>query len=140
MTDYQILRQAAESGNREDINALGRWFEREGREFWNGEYYDADGMEIYPVYKLVDAETEDYEIVGYTTDKGEMFVKDGAKKQGIFWRYRDSREIFSDLAADYNTDNFTAEELEDLCILWEKEDEEDEEDPRKAEYFVDDMN
>lgn len=73
--NYQELRQAAESGKREDINALGRWFEREGREYWNGEYYDADGMEIYPVYKLVDAETEDYEIVGYTTDKGEMFVK-----------------------------------------------------------------
>ena len=61
-------------------------------------------------------------------------------KKGIFWRYRDSREIFSDLSADYNTDNYTEDELEDLCILWEKEDEEDEDDPRKAEYFVDDMN
>ena len=69
MTDYQILRQAAESGKRDDIDALGRWFEREGREFWNGEYYDADGMEIYPLYKLVDAEAGDYEIVGYTTDR-----------------------------------------------------------------------
>ena len=75
MKTYEELRQAAESGKSEDINALGRWFEREGREYWNGECYDADGMEIYPVYKLVDAETEDYEIVGYTTDKGEMFVK-----------------------------------------------------------------
>lgn len=61
-------------------------------------------------------------------------------KKGIFWRYRDSREIFSDLSADYNTDNYTVKELEDLCILWGKEDEEDEDDPRNAEYFVDDMN
>ena len=71
MTTYEELRQAAESGKREDINALGRWFEREGSAFWNGEYYDADGMELYPVYKLVDAECGDYEIVGYTTDKQE---------------------------------------------------------------------
>ena len=71
MTIYEELREAAESGNREDINALGRWFEREGREFWNGECYHADGMELYPLYKLVDAECGDYDVVGYTTDKTE---------------------------------------------------------------------
>lgn len=69
MTDYQILRQAAESGNRENIDALGRWFEREGREYWNGEYYDADGMEIYPVYAFCNESQLD--IVGYTTDAQE---------------------------------------------------------------------
>ena len=33
MNDYQALRQAAESGKREDINKLGRWMDRNGREF-----------------------------------------------------------------------------------------------------------
>lgn len=69
MTDYQVLRQAAESGKREDIDALGHWFEREGREFWNGECYDADGMEIYPVYAYCNESQLD--IVGYTTDRQE---------------------------------------------------------------------
>lgn len=69
MTDYEILRQAAESGKREDIDALGRWFEREGRDYWNGEYYDADGIELYPLYKVRDAHAGDYDIVGYTTDR-----------------------------------------------------------------------
>ena len=69
MTTYKRLRKAAESGNREDINALGRWFERVGAQCWNGEYYDADGMELYPVYAFRSADQLD--IVGYTLDAQE---------------------------------------------------------------------
>ena len=69
MKDYQTLRKAAESGKREDIDALGRWVEREGAMFWNGEYYDADGMELYPVYRFLSVCQLD--IVGYTTDRQE---------------------------------------------------------------------
>ena len=46
--DYDELRKNAESGKLKDINALGEWFSRYGEVYWNGEYYDADGIEIVP--------------------------------------------------------------------------------------------
>lgn len=61
---YEDLRKAANSGRQEDIDALGSWFERYGNEFWNGEFYDADGMRLFPVYKWND-ETDQGELIGY---------------------------------------------------------------------------
>ena len=40
----------------------------------------------------------------------------------IVWSENNSKEVFYDLAADYNTDNFTEAELRDFCREWEKED------------------
>ena len=67
---YQELRAAAASGKKEDINALGEWFDQYGAVYWNGEFYGADGIEIYPLDKY-DAEAERFERVGYTTDRAE---------------------------------------------------------------------
>ena len=46
----------------EDINNLGRWFLLYNP-YWNGEYYDADGVEVWPVYKQIS--DDDFELVGY---------------------------------------------------------------------------
>lgn len=54
--DYKELRNAAITGTQKDVNRLGRWFERYGILYWNGECYDADeGLTLWPVY----GETED---------------------------------------------------------------------------------
>ena len=42
---------------------MGEWFDHYGNDYWNGEYYDADDLRIYPVYKEV--EEDEYELIGY---------------------------------------------------------------------------
>ena len=70
--DYEELRKAAGSGKSEDINRLGEWFSLFGARYWNGEYYDADGLEIYPVYQEIDETGDSFEVVGYSTSKPEV--------------------------------------------------------------------
>lgn len=65
--DYNTLRAAATKvgATQAEINALGRWFERYGLDYWNGEYYDADdGLRLFPVYKW-DEELDCGNVVGY---------------------------------------------------------------------------
>ena len=62
--NYNELREKALSGNQDDINVLGEWFCRYGERFWNGEYYDADGVYLYPVLRW-DDELDQGEIIGY---------------------------------------------------------------------------
>lgn len=38
-------------------------FEQYGDQFWNGEYYDADGLRLFPVY--VEVDEDQFEITGY---------------------------------------------------------------------------
>ena len=62
---YAELRAAVEAdANEENVNALGEWFESYGTEYWNGEYFDADGIKIYPIV----SEDEDYELLGYRAE------------------------------------------------------------------------
>ena len=51
--DYKKLKAAAmtATATQIDIDTLGEWFAAFGRNFWNGEYYDADDFKIIPVYK-----------------------------------------------------------------------------------------
>lgn len=51
LTEYEELRSAATANDatQEDINALGKWFDAYGSAYWNGEYYDADGIRLYPI-------------------------------------------------------------------------------------------
>ena len=58
---YQTLRAAAEDGTEEAVAALGEWFLRYGTDYWNGECYDADGMELFPLYN------EDGDLTGWKT-------------------------------------------------------------------------
>lgn len=46
-----------------DVDTLGAWFEQYGNTYWNGEYYDANGVEIWPVYKEVSG--DEFELSGY---------------------------------------------------------------------------
>lgn len=64
--DYEELRAAAVSpdATEADLLALGKWFSLYGDCCWNGEYYDADGLRLYPLYKW-DEELDEGEIVGY---------------------------------------------------------------------------
>ena len=59
--DYESLRKRATKSDatQDDINRLGEWFESYGMNFWNGEYYDADGFKLFPVYTF-DSEAEEY--------------------------------------------------------------------------------
>lgn len=63
---YDELRAKALSADAEqiDIDTLGEWFEEYGRDSWNGEYYDADGYMVFPVYSEPD-EFDDVTIIGY---------------------------------------------------------------------------
>lgn len=47
-----------------DIDTLGAWFSAYGEAYWNGEYYDADGCRIRPVYDW-DEETDQGDVVAY---------------------------------------------------------------------------
>lgn len=60
---YQELREKALSGNQDDVNALGYWFNSYGSDYWNGEYYDADGFQVVPQYQQIGE--DEFEIVGY---------------------------------------------------------------------------
>lgn len=64
--DYKELRAKAESGSQEDINNLGRWFEDYGGRYWNGEFWDADGLKVYPIYK--DAANGNFGVKGYRAE------------------------------------------------------------------------
>lgn len=63
--EYNEIRAAAIAADatQADINKLGEWFERYGGEYWNGFYYDADGLNLYPVCKKNDF--GDFEIISY---------------------------------------------------------------------------
>lgn len=64
--DYKdLLAAVEENGTPESLAALGEWFQRYGDVYWNGECWDIDGIRgLYPIYKLVDEECEDWEIIG----------------------------------------------------------------------------
>lgn len=47
-----------------DIDTLGAWFDEFGTEYWNGEYFDADGLRVFPVVEW-DEENDIGNIVQY---------------------------------------------------------------------------
>lgn len=59
----ELLAAVNSAPTQENINALGEWFNSYGMDYWNGEYFDADGLRIYPVLKEFDE--DEYELVGY---------------------------------------------------------------------------
>lgn len=62
---YEDLhREAVANPTHDNLMALGEWFRRYGMEYWNGEYFDADGDRLVPIYEL-DAEADVCEIVDY---------------------------------------------------------------------------
>ena len=63
---YEELKVAATApdATQQDIDNLGEWFSRYGESYWNGEYYDADEIRVYPVIEW-DEEAEQGETVGY---------------------------------------------------------------------------
>lgn len=76
--DYKVLceKALASDATQEDINTLGEWFHTYDRGDWNGEYYAVDAAHcLYPIYREVGE--DDYDIVGYTFDRGKMFVREG---------------------------------------------------------------
>ena len=69
--DFEELRAAAESGRKEDVDRLGEWLETYGDRRWNGEYYDADGLEVYPLVALNGKNHSQLDHVGFTLDRRE---------------------------------------------------------------------
>ena len=47
----------------DNVDALGEWFEQYGDRYWNGEFFDADGLRLFPVY--VEVDEDQFEITGY---------------------------------------------------------------------------
>ena len=64
--DYDDLekRATAPGATQLDISNLGEWYEQYGDSFWNGEFYNDDGKELYPIYKQI--ASDEWEIIGYT--------------------------------------------------------------------------
>ncbi len=61
---YSELLEAVKANETPDnVNALGEWFEQYGDRYWNGEYYDADGLRLFPVH--VEVSEDQFEITGY---------------------------------------------------------------------------
>ena len=73
---YEELKNAAIGHETaENLNALGEWFEQYGMDYWNGECFDVDSSHsLYPIHKCIDEENEEYERIGYTFDRNEMWV------------------------------------------------------------------
>lgn len=63
--NYEELRAAAiaPDATAKDLEALADWFQEYDTNAWNGEYYDADGYRLYPVYK--ETEPDEYEVSGW---------------------------------------------------------------------------
>lgn len=63
---YEDLRDKAwaRDATQIDVDTLGAWFEEYGDCYWNGECYNVDGMNLFPVYKH-DEERDQDEITGY---------------------------------------------------------------------------
>lgn len=66
---HELRRRAVETGLREDLNALGQWFELYGTEFWNGECFDADdGLRLYRIEEAHFDENGEFDyadVIGY---------------------------------------------------------------------------
>lgn len=61
----EIFEKATAPGaTQDDIDHLGDWFESYGAAYWNGEYFDADGLRLFPVTEWSD-KYEEWELVGY---------------------------------------------------------------------------
>ena len=61
---YADLRKAVnDNPTEENINALGEWFERYGGAYWNGWYYDADGIRLAPIYEQTGE--DDFDLIGW---------------------------------------------------------------------------
>lgn len=62
----ELRKKAMETRKDEDIAELAAWLQQYGSRYWNGEIYDIDnGFRLRPIYKLADAELEEYDIVGW---------------------------------------------------------------------------
>lgn len=61
----ELLTAAARPGAQQiDIDTLGEWFSCYGWNYWNGEYFDADGHRVRPVYDW-DEEADQGSVVAY---------------------------------------------------------------------------
>lgn len=65
--DYKELREKAITGTADDVNELGEWFQHYGMSCWNGEYFDADGYKVTPIYGKED-EAGCFPLLGYEMD------------------------------------------------------------------------
>lgn len=59
----ELLEAVKANATPDNVDALGAWFEQYGDRYWNGEYYDADGLRLFPVY--VEVSEDQFEITGY---------------------------------------------------------------------------
>lgn len=59
--DYKELREKAIAKNatKQDRLNLYNWFNLYGNQFWNGECYDVDGYEMFPIYNEIKDEDGD---------------------------------------------------------------------------------
>lgn len=76
--NYKELEAAATKfgATQEEIDALGEWFERFGRSYWNGESYtvnEKEGLHLYPMHKQVGE--DEFEIVGWSFSSADLFVE-----------------------------------------------------------------
>lgn len=84
---YEELREKALSTDAtpEDVRRFGEWFEQYGRQYWNGECYNAgEDNNLYPIYRW-DNDLDQGEIIGYTFDSSDQRYYEGqaADETGI---------------------------------------------------------
>lgn len=65
--DYNELRDTfLKNETEENLLNLAEWFERFGDEYWNGEKWSSDNLDIYPILKHDEA-FDTWETIGYET-------------------------------------------------------------------------
>lgn len=65
--DYKALKEKALAfdATQEDMANLAEWFERFGRTYWNGEYYDVgDGFRLFPIFGE-ETDNGDFPVIGW---------------------------------------------------------------------------
>lgn len=68
----EIEKKALTDRTKDAIAELGKWYESNGNDFWNGEHYygSYNGQEyrLTPIMKCVDEENEEWEQIGWELD------------------------------------------------------------------------
>ena len=66
-----LIAAVKKNPTQENIDNLGDWFHQYGDCYWNGEFYNADDLELWPVEDY-DYELDQGEIIGYRLSQAEV--------------------------------------------------------------------
>ncbi len=97
VTEYnydELIEAVSSSANYDTVFALVEWFERYGRMFWSGEFYNVPELntELKPIYSEQLNENDGYDIIGWKFDFNEYYYEDmAAMREATERRYAEEQ-------------------------------------------------